>query len=241
MNFEMFYFKDFSMRQSPSGQRINTDSIVFADLIRIESPTCNVLDIGAGSGVLSLMLASRNPLANFTALEPDLDSYTALAANCDDTLWRSRIVPCQTKLQDFSTNQRFDMIICNPPFFESGTRANNKSRAIARHTDQLGQEDLATHAVRLLNPEGYLIILSATEGNPRWIDTLSRNGFTLLETIELADGPDCLPHAKIQRYRILSGSHETQVQRFDYRTKKGGTYSPAMIDLRQRWLRPSAK
>jgi tRNA1Val (adenine37-N6)-methyltransferase len=242
MGVEYFFFRDFSMRQSSSGQRINTDSIVFGDAITelLPEETKTVLDIGSGTGILSFMISRANLSLSCTALEPDSDCFETLHANCNDNFWDDRIHAIKTTIQDFESKEAFDAIICNPPFFTSGPRARDQRRALARHADYLTPMDLSTHATRHLKPNGRMFLLTDAQDNGTdWQDCLTACGLHLERMITLADSPDAHPHALIHGYRLFEGGGIAKSHRMDYRQSRGGVFSCAMTQIRARWLNPA--
>ncbi|NDE18659.1 methyltransferase domain-containing protein, partial [bacterium] len=195
MTREIFEFKEFSMCQGRSGQRINTDSCAFGDIVDADSPR-QVIDIGCGSGVLALMMAKKFPEAHVHAVEFNKDVAAIAAENFSNCPWSGRIFLHQSSAQEFArvTPERFDLIVCNPPFFTGSTRSSNPERAMARHDDALPPMSLASVIQNILAPQGYVWILAAAGDETKWIDAL-QGRLTLTENCELADNPRAIPHA----------------------------------------------
>lgn len=127
----------------------------------------NVLDVGCGSGLISLMVAQRCN-AQITAIDIDNQSIIRTAENADNSPWEDRIEIQHISFQNFAdvTSEKFDVIISNPPFFNNSLKNPSESRTTARHTDSLSHEDLLMCSRKLLHPDGKLcLILPVEEGN----------------------------------------------------------------------------
>ncbi|MBR9919280.1 MAG: methyltransferase [Bacteroidetes bacterium] len=160
-----FQFKNFSLQQTNTAQRIGTDSVLFGAWVDLCGAK-KVLDVGSGSGILSLMAAQRFPNICIDALEPDPGSLTDAKANATASPWADSIQLFDEKLQVFYPGRKYDHIISNPPFFSGGLRHSAKAKANARHTDRLPFEELISNVDRLLADDGkFSLILSIQEVN----------------------------------------------------------------------------
>ena len=103
----------------------------------------SILDIGTGSGLIALMLAQRS-VAQITATDIQYESYFQAKENVAATVWKDRIGVFQISLQEYllSTNQKFDLIVCNPPYFINALKSPSTAKTIARHNDSLTQSEL---------------------------------------------------------------------------------------------------
>ena len=239
MTREIFEFKEFKMAQGASGQRINTDSCVFGDIVDADSPR-QVIDIGCGTGVLALMMAKKFPEAQVHAVEFNKDLAAIAAENFSNCPWSGRISLHESSAQDFArvTPERFDLIVCNPPFFSGSTRSSNPERAMARHDDTLPPMDLASVIQNILAPQGSAWILAAAGDETKWVDAL-RGRLALSENRELADSPRAIPHAVALCFTAQGSAHASvnfRSSRVDYRQSPGGERSTWMQGHRERWF-----
>jgi tRNA1Val (adenine37-N6)-methyltransferase len=103
----------------------------------------NILDIGTGTGLLALMLAQKTN-ANFTAVEIDEEAAKQASTNFQRSLWRCKITIENVSIQEFteSTTKKFELIVCNPPYFSASLNSPDNQRNLARHDNTLQLEDL---------------------------------------------------------------------------------------------------
>jgi tRNA1(Val) A37 N6-methylase TrmN6 len=141
--------------QSAKGYRYNSDTIFLYDFVSRFAPKGRVLDIGCGSGILSLLLARDFPV-DVTAVEKQTE--VALYAEHNYSL---NAVPVSLREGDFLKlpfDERFDYIVSNPPFYGGGSlRSPNSSVDISRHAEHLPADELVKRTASLLENRGYFI------------------------------------------------------------------------------------
>jgi len=165
MSDKVFRFKQFSVKYDLSPMKIGFDGILLGAWCDIHNDSM-VLDVGTGTGLIALMLAQKNPNVEIYAIEPHPDSYMEALFNFKNCSWKNRLSISKIKLQDYNPSVKFDHIVCNPPYFNAGTKSFLKDRAKARHTISLTHEELLIYATGLLHSQGKLsVILPFTEGN----------------------------------------------------------------------------
>ena len=152
-----FKFRQFTIVQEKNPHKVGTDSVLLGAWTRTDAKV--ILDIGTGTGLLALMMAQNHSQASITALEPDEASGEEAKLNFDNSVFANRITLYQTSLQYFATKQKFDLIICNPPYFSTGLLSQNEQRANARHQSTLSAEVLYGCASKLLNESGTLNLI----------------------------------------------------------------------------------
>lgn len=122
-----------------------------------------LLDIGTGTGLLALMAAQRAPQALITALDIDSEAAAQAAENVAASPFAERICVQQGDVRDYCPDSPFDILLCNPPYFEHSLRCPDSARSTARHDDTLTLDTLAEVAARLLTEEGALSVVLPTE------------------------------------------------------------------------------
>lgn len=164
MSQSYFQFKEFRIDQHRSAMKVSSDAVLLGAWCCFEGDD-TVLDVGAGTGILSLMCAQHSQ-ANILALEPDEGSFADAVDNISRSKWSTRIELEQQTLQSFasSTDRRFSHIISNPPYFSSSLKCANSALSAARHNDSLPFRELAQCAARLLKDRGrFSVIIPADQ------------------------------------------------------------------------------
>ena len=120
-----------------------------------------ILDIGTGTGLIALMMAQKNPSAQIDAIEVDPDAFQEACLNIQQSAWSDRINAELCSFQEFMerTNQKYDLIVSNPPFFTNGVKAPVENRAQARHSDSLPLDVLISGAAGLLSRNGRIALV----------------------------------------------------------------------------------
>lgn len=157
MGKSVFKFKEFEINQEKSAMKVGTDGVLLGAWVKAESPK-RILDIGAGTGLISLMLAQRYPQAEIIGVEPQEDAYFEARENVKHSKFNEQINIVNDPIQTFSSEEKFDLILSNPPFFES-THKENSSRNSARQQTDLTFEELISHSESLLNPNGKFAVI----------------------------------------------------------------------------------
>lgn len=159
----MFTFKQFSIDDSRCAMKVGTDSVLLGAWTDV-SAVRSVTDVGAGSGILTLMIAQRATEADITAIELDESAALDAAANIAASPWAGR---CHVICGDAATYEPIlpaDLIISNPPFFTGGLRAPDRHRAVARHAEgSLSPLTLISFADRWLSGKGSLAMITPAD------------------------------------------------------------------------------
>lgn len=168
----VFRFKKFDIHQSRSAMKIGTDAMVLGVLINADS--CRTaLDIGAGTGVLSLMVSQNYPDIQIDAIEIDQPSYEECADNFKRSNWSDNLNPVHTDLLEYSTADKFDLIFTNPPFYLKGLHSEDKRRSQARHNEFMPLDKLAMAVKDLLAENGTFICIVPKENETDWLSAFS--------------------------------------------------------------------
>ena len=159
-----FKFKQFTVNQDRCGMKVCTDACIFGAYVAEQSLSYTperVLDIGAGTGLLSLMLAQKLSQTTFDAVEIDHDAFRQCTENIANSLWKERINSHHINIQSFaqSSQNSYNLIISNPPFYPEHLQPSQQQKRQAMHTIKLSFEDLLQAIVKLLAPQGQAAIL----------------------------------------------------------------------------------
>jgi tRNA1Val (adenine37-N6)-methyltransferase len=161
-----FKFKQFELQQDQCTMKIGTDGVLLGSWVDVKSCN-NILDIGTGTGVIAIMMAQRNRSAKIYGVEIDDNAYYQAKDNFEKSPWNNNLIPVHQSIQDFqsTTNQKFDLIVSNPPFFSGGTFSHNENKNNVRQTVKLSHSDLLRAVSTLLTAEGkFSLILPWIEG-----------------------------------------------------------------------------
>lgn len=150
-----FKFKQFTVFQDKTAMKVGTDGILTGAWVDVADKV-NILDVGTGTGLIALMMAQRNCNANITGIEIDESASVQAKENVESSPWKERITIRNIGFRDFyqNNNDKFDLIVSNPPFFRNSQKAAEQSRTIARHADSLSVDDFLEGCFKLLNPDG---------------------------------------------------------------------------------------
>ncbi|WP_196885571.1 tRNA1(Val) (adenine(37)-N6)-methyltransferase [Aureivirga sp. CE67] len=148
-----FRFKQFEIFQDKTAMKVGTDGVLLGAWANPENAN-KILDIGTGTGLISLMLAQRNNQAEVFALEIEKNAFEQAKENFENSIWEKRIVIENCSLQEFQTEEKFDLIVSNPPFYTTTFKNEDEKRALARHSESLPYEKLLEKTSELLSTEG---------------------------------------------------------------------------------------
>lgn len=155
---DYFQFKKFRIEQAQAGMKVTTDGCLFgawvAHEIQDQTPApARIVDVGAGTGVLSLMIAQVTKSAIIDAIEINTHAFDEASKNFHTSPWSTRIRCFNVPIQKF-TNQSYDVLICNPPFFKNSQSGINRNKNEAVHEGSLTMEELVQQVPRLLSHSG---------------------------------------------------------------------------------------
>lgn len=165
-----FKFKQFTIHQEHCSMKVCTDACLFGAWVANAAATKNaknILDIGTGTGLLSLMLAqaSNQEEATITAVEIDAAAASEAASNIAATPWKDRIKLIHTSIQQYTaamSAEQMDLIITNPPFYEGDLNSPDTKKNIAAHSTELPWSALLQSVGHLLQQEGHFFALVPT-------------------------------------------------------------------------------
>ncbi len=156
-----FDFKQFRINQDRCAMKVGTDGVLLGAWFGLEKGN-SVLDIGTGTGLVSLMAAQRGA-GHVTGIEIDASAAAQAGDNVSNSPYSGIIDIIESDINSFTPSHKFDRIVCNPPFFRNSLRCPDGSRNTARHNDSLSYEQLVAAAVRMIAPEGELTVILPAE------------------------------------------------------------------------------
>lgn len=157
----MFQFKQFSIQQDKTAMKVGTDGVLLGAWTPIDHNPFSVLDIGAGTGVISLMLAQRSHAQQIDALEIDENAYEQATDNFENSPWNDRLFCFHAGLDEFieEPEDEYDLIVSNPPFYSEDYKTQSEQRDLARFQDAMPFEELIEAADLLLSENGIFAVI----------------------------------------------------------------------------------
>lgn len=144
----IFRFKKFEVRNEKSAMKVNTDGVLLGAACPVRPDMKNVLDIGTGTGTIALMLAQRISALTQTTddsmglsimgIDIDEDAAAESEANFAASDWAGSLEARQQALAELETDGNFDLIVSNPPYYDSSLTNPDAKKTAARHTDETG-------------------------------------------------------------------------------------------------------
>lgn len=163
MNDGLFHFKHFSVAHSHSSMKVGVDGVLIGAWADCQGDS--ILDVGTGCGFIALMMAQRNSKAEIMAIDVDEGSIAESEDNFGNSPWARRLEARKIPYSGIvdSGEYRFDRIVSNPPFFDSGVTDFSSSRNVARHQGELSPSVLIASASRILSGAGKLAMIMPSE------------------------------------------------------------------------------
>lgn len=155
-----FSFKKFTVYHDKCAMKVGTDGVLLGAWTKIREAK-TALDIGTGTGLISLMLAQRSEgLSSIDAIDIDEGAILQTVENVERTSFEN-VKAMHSSLQEYviGCDKRYDLIVSNPPYFSSSLHSPNGQRTLARHTDSLPMAEFMNASARLLSPNGYLSLV----------------------------------------------------------------------------------
>lgn len=171
-----FKFKQFEVQQDKCAMKIGTDAVVLGAWTSLENNPFSILDIGAGTGILSLMLAQRSSAQTIDAIEIDDEAYEQCVANFEQSFWGDRLFCYHASLEEFveEIEDQYDVIICNPPFYSESYKTENSSRDLARFRDAMPFEHVLESVSKLLLKNGVFSVVIPFKEEKHFITLASK-------------------------------------------------------------------
>ena len=141
--------------------KVGTDGVILGAWAPIDHHPQRILDIGAGTGLIALMLAQRSDAQEIDAVELDENTYEQCVENFEISPWGDRLFCYHADIRELADDpeEPYDLIVANPPYFSEDTLPYNPSRALARNNELLPFKDLLEAVQILLAQEGKFAVI----------------------------------------------------------------------------------
>ncbi|WHF51221.1 methyltransferase [Chryseobacterium gotjawalense] len=150
-----FHFKQFSIQQSKKVFRVGTDGVLLGAASTVNNAK-NILEVGTGTGLISLMLAQRNPEADIHAIDINENAVELAVENFENSPFRNRLKVFLQDYKNFNSKEKYDLIVSNPPYFEEN---GSQKDITARQQTELSFGFLVDKSLDLLSEKGFLSVI----------------------------------------------------------------------------------
>ncbi|MEE9350588.1 MAG: methyltransferase [Flavobacteriaceae bacterium] len=157
----IFKFKQFEINQDKTAMKVGTDGVLLGAWCAIDWNPYNVLDIGTGTGLIALQIAQRSNAELIDAIEIDTNAYEQAVSNFENSSWNDRLFCYHASLNEFvaEIEDKYDLIIANPPFYTENYFTDNEARNKARFSEALSFEELLKATTLLLTDNGRFSVI----------------------------------------------------------------------------------
>ncbi|NLN24794.1 MAG: methyltransferase [Bacteroidetes bacterium] len=157
---DVFQFKQFTVAQNQCAMKVGTDGVLLGAWTPLNNPN-SILDIGTGTGLIALQLAQRSDAELIDAIEIEDKAYEQCVENFENSPWSDRLFCYHASFEEFveEIDDRYDLIVSNPPFFSETQKSGNESRDKARFLEALPFEELISGVSQLLEQNGIFSVI----------------------------------------------------------------------------------
>ena len=191
--YKPFNFKKFSIHQNNAAMKIGTDGILIGAWVNI-SKKFKGLDIGSGTGIITIMLCQRNLNLELDSIELSQSAVMDAKINIENSNWSNRIKLFHQDLKDFHPDSNYDLIVSNPPYFKKSLQPSNSERSKARHQNDLKLEDILKFSNQNLTKDGSLNIILPFEQKKEAIEFAKKHGLNAIRECAVYPKPNKAPH-----------------------------------------------
>lgn len=173
-----FKFKQFTIEQDRCAMQIGTDGVLLGAWVSLKENPYSILDLGTGTGVIALQLAQRSFAETIDAVEIDENAFEQCIENFENSLWADRLYCYHASAQEFvaEIDEKYDLIITNPPFYSEDYITENEPRNLARFSDSFPLEDIIACGYHLLSENGILAVILPKKEEERFVLLASEAG-----------------------------------------------------------------
>lgn len=219
-----FQFKKFEILQSKKVFRVGTDGVLLGSLCSVLNAK-KALEIGTGTGLISLMVAQRNPNTTILAIDIDPDAVKLANENFANSPFRERIKAINQNLKTWEINEKFDFIFSNPPYFEENPSLKD---ILARQQTELSFQNLIEKASQLLSENGLFSVIIPHDSAVDFIQICMENQLHLHRKINISG----IKNAEAKRCVLEFGFDEKNLDESEFHIEKSPRkYSDEYLEL----------
>jgi tRNA1Val (adenine37-N6)-methyltransferase len=226
-----FQFKRFIVQQENTAMKVCTDACLFGAWLAAEIERENwnvkkVLDIGAGTGLLSLMIAQKSK-AEIEAVEIEAGAAQQARENFQGSAFAKRLQVFHIDIKALPHDHQFDLVISNPPFFENDLKSEDQKRNVALHGEELTFPELIAATRLQLNEKGMFAVLLSYHRTASFLNSAKNNQLFLCKQVLVKQ----TEKHNYFRSILLFRQEETAIETSEIIIKKEGKYSEEFIGL----------
>lgn len=219
-----FKFKQFEIQQSKNVFRVGTDGVLLGALANINSAS-KVLEVGTGTGLISLMLAQRNSYAEFLGIDINEEAVNLTRSNFENSPFQVRLKNSHQDFKNFESDENFDLIVSNPPYFEESDSEKDK---LARQTVELNFLQLISKSSKLLSENGILSVIIPSEVGSDFTKIANENQLFLIRQINIKG----IENSKVKRLVLEFSLDEKKSEESEFIIEKSPRqYSDQYLEL----------
>ena len=223
-----FQFKHFIIHQEGAPLKVTTDACLFGAIIECKNPK-SILDIGTGTGLLALMLAQKYDAC---ILGIEVDEHTAHLAerNFLESKWNEKMKVLHQNVHSWSehADSKFDLIVCNPPFFSSSMKNEDERKSLARHNDSLSHENLSNIISKHLSENGKAFIMLPPNEMTSFETICSTKKLFSERKFVISSTEEKTPHLSIKSFSFHPEKYQEEKI---FIHEKDGNYSDRFMEL----------
>ena len=179
-----FKFKEFTIQQDKTAMKVGTDGVLLGAWCSVADYPDTILDIGAGTGVIALMIAQRSDAMTIDAVEVDENAYEQTVFNFEESDWGDRLYCYNATFAEFADEiaeeeETYDLIVSNPPFYTDDFETEDAARNKARFTSSLSFEDLIVGVSKILSKSGKFSVVIPYKEEVNFIALAKENNLFL--------------------------------------------------------------
>ncbi|MBN2662517.1 MAG: methyltransferase [Bacteroidales bacterium] len=223
-----FKFKQFEILQNKTAMKVNTDGVLLGAFILIDNSK-TIIDVGTGTGVISLMMAQKFANADILAVEIDKDAAQEAKYNVENSPWSNKIKVINDDFLTFASNNsdKFDLIVSNPPFFENQLVSEDSKKILAKHTLSMPFAELVKSVFKLLSENGKFYVILPFNMHQNFVSLCKKNKFFITSILNI------FPTENKAANRIIMSFSKQEVSFIEQNLfiRKNGKYSEEYLKL----------
>ena len=225
----IFQFKQFAVWSHIGGFKVGTDAVLLGAWINIAKDS-SVLEIGTGTGVVSLMIAQRHN-ASISAIEIDPNAAAQAHFNFQRSKFGGLSIENASVQKFANTKEKFDCIVCNPPYFQFSSKPDSETLHKAKHTDSLCPTELLECSARLITDNGNLCMIIPFSDMNEWIDSAKSSGFYLTKKLLVRPAPEFDPKRVLLEFGRVKESCQEQEMIIEQDVRDNRSYTTQFQEM----------